>query len=69
MARLDQIKNLTESGDALAKARHCNIATILVAGKLRSRSGDNEERDEIEKLYRIIDSIILRQNSLAEVRC
>jgi len=43
--------------NALARARHCKkIATNLVAGKLRvEESGDNEERDEIEKLYRIID--------------
>jgi sucrose synthase len=58
MARLDRIKNLTGLAECFGKSpelqEHCNL--ILVAGKLRvEESGDNEERDEIEKLYRIID--------------
>ncbi|HEY9650856.1 MAG TPA: glycosyltransferase, partial [Coleofasciculaceae cyanobacterium] len=58
MARLDRIKNLTGLAEAFGKSKelqeHCNL--ILVAGKLRvEESGDNEEKDEIVKLYRIID--------------
>lgn len=58
MARLDRIKNLTGLTECFGKSEalqeNCNL--ILVAGKLRvEESGDNEERDEIEKLYRIID--------------
>jgi len=58
MARLDRIKNLTGLAECFGKSpelqEHCNL--ILVAGKLRvEESGDNEERDEIEKLYGIID--------------
>ena len=58
MARLDRIKNMTGLAECFGKSpalqEHCNL--ILVAGKLRLEdSGDNEERDEIEKLYRIID--------------
>ncbi|OKH54287.1 sucrose synthase [Calothrix sp. HK-06] len=58
MARLDRIKNLTGLAECFGKSQelqeHCNL--ILVAGKLRvEESGDNEERDEIIKLYQIID--------------
>jgi sucrose synthase len=58
MARLDRIKNLTGLAECFGKSEalqeQCNL--ILIAGKLHvSDSGDNEEREEIEKLYRIID--------------
>lgn len=58
MARLDRIKNLTGLTECFGKSselqEHCNL--ILVAGKLHvEESGDNEERDEIVKLYKIID--------------
>lgn len=58
MARLDRIKNLTGLTECFGKSpqlqEHCNL--ILVAGKLRvEESGDNEERDEIIKLYNIIE--------------
>ncbi|MEA5549853.1 sucrose synthase [Anabaena cylindrica UHCC 0172] len=58
MARLDRIKNLTGLAECFGKSpelqEHCNL--ILVAGKLRvEESGDNEERDEIIRLYSIID--------------
>lgn len=58
MARLDRIKNLTGLAECFGKSEalqeNCNL--ILVAGKLRvEESGDNEERDEIEKLYRVIE--------------
>ncbi|HEY9633944.1 MAG TPA: sucrose synthase [Coleofasciculaceae cyanobacterium] len=58
MARLDRIKNLTGLAEAYGKSKElqerCNL--ILVAGKLRvEESGDNEEKDEIVKLYRIIE--------------
>ena len=58
LARLDRIKNLTGLAECFGKSKelqeHCNL--ILVAGKLRvEESGDNEERDEIVKLYQIID--------------
>jgi sucrose synthase len=58
MARLDRIKNLTGLAECFGRSEalqeNCNL--ILVAGKLRvEESGDNEERDEIIKLYQIID--------------
>ncbi|AFY35800.1 sucrose synthase [Calothrix sp. PCC 7507] len=58
MARLDRIKNLTGLAECFGKSQelqeHCNL--ILVAGKLRvEESGDNEERDEIVKLYQAIE--------------
>ncbi|MEA5507463.1 sucrose synthase [Halotia wernerae UHCC 0503] len=58
MARLDRIKNLTGLAECFGQSQelqeHCNL--ILVAGKLRvEESGDNEERDEIVKLYHAID--------------
>ncbi|MEA5573147.1 sucrose synthase [Calothrix sp. UHCC 0171] len=58
MARLDKIKNITGLAECFAQSKElqasCNL--ILVAGKLRvEESGDNEERDEISKLYHIID--------------
>ncbi|MFB2877965.1 sucrose synthase [Floridanema aerugineum] len=58
MARLDRIKNMTGLAECFGKSQalqeRCNL--ILIAGKLRVEdSGDNEERDEIEKLYRIIE--------------
>ncbi|HAG80434.1 MAG TPA: sucrose synthase [Cyanobacteria bacterium UBA12227] len=58
MARLDRIKNLTGLAECFGKSKElqerCNL--ILVAGKLRTEeSTDNEEKDEIVKLYRAID--------------
>ena len=58
MARLDRIKNLTGLVECFGKSEalqeHCNL--ILVAGKLRvEESDDNEEKDEIVKLYRMIE--------------
>ncbi|MGB7445392.1 MAG: sucrose synthase [Coleofasciculaceae cyanobacterium] len=58
MARLDRIKNLTGLAECFGKSEElqerCNL--ILVAGKLRvEESNDNEEKDEIVKLYRAID--------------
>lgn len=58
MARLDRIKNLTGLAECFGRSKelqqHCNL--ILIAGKLRvEESGDNEEREEIIRLYRIID--------------
>ncbi|MBD2448155.1 sucrose synthase [Nostoc sp. FACHB-152] len=58
MARLDRIKNLTGLAECFGQSKelqeHCNL--ILVAGKLRTEeTTDNEERDEIIKLYHIID--------------
>ncbi|WP_414578010.1 sucrose synthase [Anabaena sp. CCY 9402-a] len=58
MARLDRIKNMTGLAECFGKSKelqeHCNL--ILIAGKLRvEESDDNEERDEIVKLYHTID--------------
>lgn len=58
MARLDRIKNLTGLAECFGQSQdlqaHCNL--ILVAGKLREEeSTDNEERQEISKLYNIIN--------------
>ena len=58
MARLDRIKNLTGLAECFGQSNelqeHCNL--ILVAGKLRvEESGDNEERDQIIKLYDAIE--------------
>jgi sucrose synthase len=58
MARLDRIKNLTGLAECFGLSpelqEHCNL--ILIAGKIHdSDSTDNEERAEIEKMYRIID--------------
>ncbi|HIK03994.1 MAG TPA: sucrose synthase [Trichormus sp. M33_DOE_039] len=58
MARLDRIKNLTGLAECFGQSKelqeHCNL--ILIAGKLRvEESDDNEEKDEIVRLYRIID--------------
>ncbi|MBD2440650.1 sucrose synthase [Nostoc sp. FACHB-110] len=58
MARLDRIKNLTGLAECFGQSKdlqeHFNL--ILVAGKLRTEeTSDNEERDEIIKLYHIID--------------
>ncbi|MEA5592917.1 sucrose synthase [Rivularia sp. UHCC 0363] len=58
MARLDRIKNMTGLAECFGQSselqKHCNL--ILVAGKLRvEESGDNEERDEIIKLYDAIE--------------
>jgi sucrose synthase len=63
IARLDRIKNLTGLAECFGKSEalqeHCNL--ILVAGKLRVEdSSDNEERDEIEKLYQIIEQYNLQ---------
>ncbi|NJN58048.1 MAG: sucrose synthase [Leptolyngbyaceae cyanobacterium SL_5_9] len=58
MARLDRIKNLTGLAECFgmseALQERCNL--ILVAGKLRAEeSNDQEEINEIHKLYQIID--------------
>jgi len=58
MARLDRIKNLTGLVECFGRSeelqQHCNL--ILIAGKLYvSDSRDNEEREEIEKIYGLID--------------
>jgi sucrose synthase len=58
MARLDRIKNLTGLVECFGKSEalqeRCNL--IIVAGKLRVEdSTDNEEKDEIVKLYRLIE--------------
>jgi sucrose synthase len=58
MARLDRIKNLTGLAECFGMSKalqeHCNL--ILVAGKLRAdESNDQEEINEIHKLYQIID--------------
>lgn len=58
MARLDRIKNLTGLVECFGRSeqlqQHCNL--ILVAGKLRIEdTNDNEERDEILKMYRTIE--------------
>ena len=58
VARLDRIKNLTGLAECFGKSEalqeRCNL--IVIAGKLRvEESDDNEEKDEIVKLYRIID--------------
>lgn len=63
MARLDRIKNLTGLVECFGKSEalqeHCNL--ILVAGKLRvEESDDNEEKDEIVKLYRMIEQYNLQ---------
>ena len=62
MARLDRIKNMTGLAECYGRSaelqEHCNL--ILVAGKLYMEdSTDNEEREEIEKLYRLIDQYSL----------
>jgi sucrose synthase len=58
MARLDRIKNLTGLVESFGKSEalqeRCNL--IIVAGKLRvEESTDNEEKDEIVKLYRLLE--------------
>ncbi|NEQ20931.1 MAG: sucrose synthase, partial [Microcoleus sp. SIO2G3] len=58
MARLDRIKNLTGLVECFGKSEalqeNCNL--IIVAGKLRvEESTDNEEKDEIVKLYRLLE--------------
>ncbi len=58
MARLDRIKNLTGLVESFGKSEalqeRCNL--IIVAGKLRVEdSTDNEEKDEIVKLYRLLE--------------
>lgn len=58
MARLDRIKNLTGLVECFGRSEelqeHCNL--ILIAGKLRTEeTNDNEERDEIIKMYRMIE--------------
>ncbi|MCX7592188.1 MAG: sucrose synthase [Fischerella sp.] len=63
MARLDRIKNLTGLAECFGQSKElqerCNL--ILVAGKLRvEESGDDEERAEIIKLYRIIEQYNLQ---------
>ncbi|MGK7943935.1 MAG: sucrose synthase [Microcystaceae cyanobacterium] len=58
MARLDRIKNLTGLvecyGQSSELQEHCNL--ILIAGKLStSDTTDAEEKEEIEKMYSLID--------------
>ena len=58
MARLDRIKNLTGLAECFGRSHQLQERSnlILVAGKIHtSGSTDNEEREEIEKMYRIID--------------
>ncbi|MBD0265388.1 MAG: sucrose synthase [Tolypothrix sp. Co-bin9] len=63
MARLDRIKNMTGLAECFGQSKelqeHFNL--ILIAGKLRvEESDDNEERDEIIKLYNIIEQYNLQ---------
>lgn len=58
MARLDRIKNLTGLAECFGRSpelqERCNL--ILVAGKIHgAETEDNEEREEIAKMYRIIE--------------
>ena len=58
MARLDRIKNLTGLAECFGRSpqlqERCNL--ILVAGKIHTaETEDNEEREEIAKMYRIIE--------------
>lgn len=58
MARLDRIKNLTGLVECFAQSpalqEHCNL--IIIAGKLSTDdTTDAEEREEIEKMYHLID--------------
>jgi sucrose synthase len=58
MARLDRIKNLTGLVECYGQSpelqEHCNL--ILIAGKLStSDTTDAEEKEEIEKMYHLID--------------
>ncbi|AFZ44424.1 sucrose synthase [Halothece sp. PCC 7418] len=58
MARLDRIKNLTGLVECFGRSpqlqEHCNL--ILIAGKLHtSETTDSEEKEEIEKMYRLIE--------------
>jgi len=58
MARLDRIKNLTGLAECFGRSpelqERCNL--ILVAGKLRTEeTTDNEEKEEIQRLYSIIE--------------
>jgi len=59
MARLDRIKNITGLVECFGRSQelqdHCNL--ILVAGKLQvEESTDQEEIDEIERLYALIET-------------
>lgn len=63
MARLDRIKNLTGLAECFGQnqqlQQQCNL--ILVTGKLHAEeSKDNEEREEIIKLYQIIEKYNLQ---------
>ena len=63
MARLDRIKNLTGLVECFGRSpqlqEHCNL--ILIAGKINvSETTDNEEKDEIEKMYRLIEEYNLQ---------
>lgn len=58
MARLDRIKNLTGLVECFGMSpelqEQCNL--VLIAGKLHvSETTDNEEKEEIEKMYRLIE--------------
>ncbi len=58
MARLDRIKNLTGLVECFGQSpemqKHCNL--IIIAGKLHiTETTDSEEKDEIEKMYRLIE--------------
>jgi sucrose synthase len=59
MARLDRIKNLTGLVEAFGQhpdlRKHCNL--IVAAGTIHlEESADNEERSEIERMYRLIET-------------
>ncbi|GAB4356480.1 MAG: sucrose synthase [Cyanophyceae cyanobacterium] len=59
MARLDRIKNITGLAECFGQSPELQARynLILVAGKLRTEeSSDREEIDEIERLYRAIDT-------------
>ena len=63
VARLDRIKNLAGLiecfGRSSALQEHCNL--IIVTNKLRTEaSDDNEERDEIHRLYHLIEEYQLQ---------
>ncbi len=63
MARLDRIKNLTGLVECFGRSPQlqecCNL--ILIAGKLHAHeTEDNEEREELEKMYRLIEEYNLK---------
>lgn len=62
MARLDRIKNLTGLvrwfGESATLREHCNL--LVVSGHVDpDRSGDNEEREQIDTMHRLMDQLQL----------